>query len=225
MDNLPTNKSSGDAAQQIGKAVLSAVPIAGGPLAVLFENIFTAPLEKRKEQLAGVINELQTRVEDLTPEKLSENEAFITVTLQASQIALRNHQSEKLNALRAAILHSALPNAPEENLQQIFLRLIDQLTPWHLGILAMLHDPVHWMLKNEISNPNWGMGGVSTVIEHCFPQLKGQRELYDHIVRELQAESLIMQGNFLHVTMSRTGMIDSRTTKIAATFLHFITDD
>lgn len=228
MEKPPDKKEKGDVAHEVGKAVISAIPAAGGPLSVLFENIFTAPLEKRKqawlEELADVITKLQERVDGLTPEKLSKDEAFITISLQASQIAIRNHQKEKIDALRAAVLNSALPNAPDEDQELIFLRLIDQLTPWHLRILSNLHNPGQWMEKNQIQNPGWGMGGVSTVLEHCFPDLRGNREFYDQIVRDLQTEGLVGQGNFLHVTMTGNGMLESRTSGMGKMFLSFITE-
>jgi len=146
MEKPPNKKSAGDIAREVGKAIISAVPTAGGPLQVAFENIFASPIEKRKqawlEELAAVVTEVQERVKDLTPEKLAANEAFVTVAMQASQVALRNHQKSKLDALRNAVLNSALPNPPQEDEQMIFLRLIDQLTPWHLRVLALLDNPV-----------------------------------------------------------------------------------
>lgn len=227
MDKPPTKKSAGDIAREIGRAVMSVIPAAGGPLQVAFENIFSAPIEKRKEawleQLASVVEEVQERVADITPEKLAANEAFVTVAMQASQVAIRNHQKAKLEALRNAVLNSALPNPPQEDDQMIFLRLIDQLTPWHLRVLALLDNPVGWMERNGIQNPDWGIGGPSTVLEHCLPDLRGQRETYDQIVRDLQTEGLLGQGQYLHVTMTGSGMVASRTTERGKRFIKFIT--
>lgn len=228
MDKPPNKKTTGDVAREIGKAIISAVPAAGGPLQVLFENIYTAPLEKRKqawlEMLAEAVSSLQEKVEGLTPEKLAQNEVFITVSLQASQIAIRNHQKEKLQALRNAVMNSALPNPPEEDQQIIFLRFIDQLTPWHLRVLALLDGPEKWMQSHGIANPGWGMGGVSTVLEHCFPELRGKRDLYDQLVRDLQTEGLVGQGQFLHVTMTGNGMMQSKTSEMGKRFLRFISN-
>ena len=71
------------------------IPVAGGPIQVLFENIFAAPLERRKqewlEQMAEAIEDLQQRVADITPESLADNEVFITVALGALPMAIRNH--------------------------------------------------------------------------------------------------------------------------------------
>lgn len=227
MDNLPTKKSAGDVAREVGRAVVSLIPAAGGPLQVVFENFFSSPIERRKEawlqQLAEVVKEVEGRVAELTPEKLVQNEAFVTVTMQASQIALRNHQQAKLEALRNAVLNAALPNPPEEDEQMIFLRLIDQLTPWHLKVLSVLDEPVQWMARHSVANLGWGTGGPSAVLEHCLPELRGQRETYDQIARDLQAEGLLGQGQFLHVTMTGGGMVGSRTTDRGKRFIRFIT--
>ena len=144
------------------------------------------------------------------------------MAMQASQIALRNHQQAKLEALRNAVLNSALPNSPQEDEQMIFLRLIDQLTPWHLRVLSVLDDPGRWMQCHSVTNPGWRMGGTSTVLEHCLPDLRGQRDTYDQIVRDLQSEGLLGQGQFLHVMMTGGGMVGSRTTDRGRRFIRFI---
>jgi hypothetical protein len=227
MNDLPTEKSGGDIAREVARAVVSLVPAVGGPLQVLFENFFTSPIERRKEawlqQLAGVLKEVESRLADLTPEKLAQNETFVTVAMQASQIALRNHQHAKLDALRNAVLNAALPNAPLEDEQMIFLRLIDQLSPWHLRVLSVLDEPVRWMERHGVANPGWGIGGTSAVLEHCLPDLRGQRDTYDPIVRDLQSEGVLDQGQFLHVTMTGDDRVASRTTERGKRFIRFIT--
>ena len=225
MEKPPKSKRAGDIAREVGRAIVSAIP--AGPIQVVFENVFSAPIEKRKqawlEELADVVTELQQRVEGLTPENLAANEVFVTVAMQASQVAIRNHQNEKLEALRNAVMNSGLPNPPEEDEQLIFVRLIDQLTPWHLRLLALLNSPVQWMEQNGVAYPGWGMGGVSTVIEHCLPDLRGKRDTYEQLVRDLQGDSLVGQGQYLHVTMTGHGMIESRTTDRGKRFIKFIT--
>jgi hypothetical protein len=99
MDDLPTKKNSADVAREVGRAVVSLVPAAGGPLQVVFENFFASPLERRKEawlqRLADAVKEVEARVTELTPEKLAKNEAFVTVAMHASQIALRKSPGSK----------------------------------------------------------------------------------------------------------------------------------
>lgn len=226
MKRPPNEKTIGDAAHEISKAVISVVPVASGPLVALFENIFTAPLNKRKQQwfeeLADVITEIQEKLDGVTLEWLSRNEMFITAALQASQIAIRNHKQEKIEALRNALFNSVQPTAPSEDKQLMFFKLIDDLTPWHLRLLGLLNDPARWMEKNAVKNPGWGMGGVSTVIEYCLPDLRGARDFYDQLVRDLQTGGLVHQGSFLHVTMTGGGMLASHTSEMGKEFISFI---
>lgn len=228
MKKPPEQKSVTDAAYELGRAVASVVPVVGGPLQVLFESIFTAPLERRKAEwlrhVTEVIEEIERRVEGLEAADLGRNEAFITTTMQASQIALRNHQWEKLDALRNAVLNAGLPNAPSDDEQAMFVRLIDQLTPWHLRLLVFLDNPATWMTANGSDDPGWSAGAVATVIEHCFPDLRGKRDLYDQLVQDLQVAGLVAQGSYMHGMMTSQGMMASRTTSIGKRFLAFITD-
>ncbi len=228
MEN-PPEKSTGDTVHAVVKSIASAVPTAGGPLSVMLETIFAPPIERRREkwfkQLAEVVSELEQRVANLSAETLSQNEVFVTVALHATQIALRNHQDEKLQALRGAVLHAGLPNGPDEQLQLMFLQFVDELSPAHLTLLALFDGPVGWMERNNVQNPGWGMGGPSTVVEHCFPSLRGRREVYEQLVRDLQARGLIHQGQFLNVTMTGNGMVEARTTQLGKAFIAYVSEN
>lgn len=226
MDDLPVNRGKLDVARDTVRAAISVVPVVGGPLQVAFEALFASPIEKRKEEwlqkLADVVVELGERIGELTPERLAQDDVFVTVVMQSSQIALRNHQVEKLEALRNAVLNSVLSTI-EEDEKFVFLRLIDQLTPVHLRTLKFLDDPGAWMQCHGMQNPGWSAGGVSTVLEHCFPQLRGRRDVYDQIVSDLQTDGLVGSGSFLHMTMTAEGMFGSRTSTRGKAFLAFIT--
>ena len=96
MDKPPSDSEQGDMAYNVAKAVVASVSMAGGALSKLYDIMLKPPLERRKqawlEILAGVVSELEGKVADLTPQKLSKDEAFITMALHASQIELRTHQ-------------------------------------------------------------------------------------------------------------------------------------
>jgi hypothetical protein len=226
MDSLPTTRGKLDVARDAARAAISVVPMVGGPLQVAFEALFASPIEKRKEEwlkkLAEVVVELGERVAELTPERLAQDDVFVTVVMQTSQIALRNHQVEKLDALRNAVLNSVLSTIEEDEMF-IFLRLIEQLTPVHLRTLKFLDDPEAWMRQHGTHHPGWSMGAVSTVLEHCFPHLTGRRDVYDQIVNDLQTDGLVGSGSFLHTTMTADGMLGSRTSTRGKAFLAFIT--
>jgi hypothetical protein len=134
----PTGRTVGDVVHIATKAGLSAIPIVGGPAAEIFAAIVQPPLERRRNEW---IRDLGDRIEQLEKEgrihaeELQHNEPFVDTALQATTIALRNHQGEKREALRNAVLNAALPGAPAADLQHFFLGLVDQFTTWHLRIL------------------------------------------------------------------------------------------
>jgi hypothetical protein len=124
----PPKPTSEDTAHMVTKVLMS--PIQGLP--DLFEHVFTPPFQKRLlawRECVGEAFEL---------ENLQSNEKFVTIILQATRIAIQNHQKEKLNALRNAIVSSVYHQDISEDLQLIYIRFIDELTPSHLLLLKFL---------------------------------------------------------------------------------------
>lgn len=216
----------GDAVHAATRAILSAAPVAGGGLVELFSAVFRPPMARRFEAwIASVVNrlnELQERVDGFTIEALSENDTFVSTVMHATQTAVRNHQRDKLEALRNAVLNAALPNPPEEDLQLRFVRFIDELGPWHLRILKFFDDPLEWGKKHNIEYPKWRSATASGALEHAFSELQGRRDLYDQIVKDLDSPGL-MRGGRLHTTMTARGIFEPRTTSMGKQFLAFIT--
>lgn len=219
-------KILGDVAHTIARAGLSAIPVVGRSASVLFSELITPPLVRRRDKWIESIGEglkkLEETVEDFNIEELKDNEMFITTVMHATQVAIRNHQKERLEALRAAVLNSTSPNAPEEDLQLMFLNWIDELTPWHLRILKFFEEPKAWPQKHGITLPNRPMGAPAHALEDAFPELRGQRDFYDQIIKDLYSKGLTHIES-LHVTMTGQGMYASRTTEIGKQFIEFIT--
>jgi hypothetical protein len=209
------------------KAAIGSVPGIGSAAAEVFSSIITPPLSKRKdewiESIVEGLKNLKDQVDDFSIENLKDDEVFITTVSYATQIAIRNHQAEKLNALKNAILNTALRNAPDDDLQLIFLNYIDTSTEWHLRILAFLDSPQGWFEENGRQPPNIHMGAKSSVLENAFEELRGKRTFYDLIVEDLNVKQLI-GTNSLHTMMSGGGIMQSVTTGIGAQFLAFISD-
>ena len=114
------------------------------PAAEIFPLVFASPIEKRRdeflEDVVWVIRETAARVDDLQPEKLARDEAFISATMQAVRIAISTHQREKLEYLRNALLNTALNDSPDEDKQSLFWNLIETLSATHLLLLRYFTD-------------------------------------------------------------------------------------
>jgi hypothetical protein len=220
----PPQKSGGDVVYALVKAAASALPAVGGPAAELFNLIVAPPLEGRRErwfhEIATAVDEIRARVAELTPEKLSENETFVTTLLHATQIASRNHQEEKIRALHNAIVNSALPGAPNETLQAMFLRYVDELTPWHLRILAFFENPAAHLQPPATPYAIAAGSSPASALEQAIPELRGERAFYDQIVFELESRGL-MSGN-IHTMTTGPGALSSRTKPFGSEFIRFI---
>jgi hypothetical protein len=201
----PPKQSIGDVGHTAAKAVLSMIPVVGGPAAELFSALIMPPLVKRRDEwiqsIAQGLQELQEQVTGFTIDSLQGNEAFVTATMHATQVAIRNHHAEKREALRNAVLNVASGNAPDDDIQLIFLDLVDTLTPWHLRFLHFFHDPSSYIASR---GPNKAGGGIShtaimQIVESTFPELQTQRPFAEQIVKHLYDRGLItIDSHSLH---------------------------
>jgi hypothetical protein len=120
---------------------MSAIPFVGGPAAEFFDYFVRSPIAKRQYEfvlkLAVGLDRLQKNQIDI--ETLPNNQKFVTIVSQAMVISLRNHQTEKLEALQNAILNSATSDDSDIDLELMFLNYIDTFTPSHLEVLDYLN--------------------------------------------------------------------------------------
>lgn len=221
----PSSEPIEETAHFFARAALAAIPF-GGTCVEIFNAIIEPPMARRKTawmiQVTDALNQLFEKG-ILTEQDLQTNERFFTTLVHASSVAIRNHEQAKLEALRNAVLNSALPDAPDDTLQQIFLNVIDSCTSWHIALLKLFQDPVRWAREHNHQFPNWSAGGLDSVIENAFPALRGQKELYRIVWQELFRNGLI-NSDSLGTTMTAAGMLSMRTTPIGNKFLAFISE-
>lgn len=221
----PTDKNATDYIHAAVKAAASAVPFAGGPLAVLFDSVFSAPLEKRKEawleQMGFAISELCAKLDGMTPEKLSENEAFISTCLHASQIALRSHQQEKIIALRAAIMNSVLLVTLDEAKMGMFIRLVDDFSPLHLKILDMYGNAESHVafLQKRNARVLTHYPNLASVWDEIYQDIPSQDPLVKLAEQDIRTRGL-SYAESLHTAVQH----GSKLNPLGKEFLKFITD-
>ena len=214
----PPKSRFSDIAHASARALLGSIPDYGAAAAELFNQVVTPPLEKRRNEwfssLAEALADLQQRVDGFRIENLVGNEAFVSVVLQATQCALRAHQHEKREALRNAVLNTALPSAPEDNLVFLFLSLVDAITPWHLQLLALF----------STGEGLWTGGDGPGCIGEAIPGLSGRPEIRDVVIRDLETRGLIYAtGPDGNIDTSSQHPFRAGITDLGSQFLKFIT--
>ena len=135
----PPTSTSGDTAHLVASSILSLIP--GAP--ELFQKLISPPLEKRQyawmQKVADTLERIETNA-GITLEGLADNEAFASVVLQATYVAIRNHHEEKRRALANCIYNAGTFPNTETDLQLSFVRYIDELSPSHIVLLQEINN-------------------------------------------------------------------------------------
>jgi hypothetical protein len=186
-------------------------------------------LHKRREQwftaLAEAVEELRERFEGLNPDALADNDAFLDAVVTAARIVDRTSQEEKLDMLRNAVLNSALPTAPEEDVQRLYFTLIDDLTATHMHLLTLLSDPPGWFENRpDLERPQFGnISNRTALIKAALP---GLTEKHPRIIERFYAaltDGGLVNGQ-LGGMMTAQGAWQPVTTVFASGFLAFLRD-
>ena len=234
---IPPKREKADTIDSVIETVISAIPHLGGPATRLFNLVITPPLERRLNEWRNTVTErirqLEKKVEGFKVEDLGKNPMFITAVMQATQIALRNHQKEKLEALQNAVVNTARGSALQEDLQLLFLNLVDSFTTSHLRILKFLDDPrlpaVEERAVFQTKSPD--ETSLGNLLEIALPELKGESSVYNPIVQDLFNRGLLkIDSSSLLIALGPAWgeerwtqtMFRSRTTDLGKNFLRYI---
>ncbi|MFR3216427.1 MAG: hypothetical protein ACLTWE_08045 [Dysgonomonas mossii] len=224
MEEDISKTTKGDIAHSAIKAGLGSLPVIGSAASELFGLLITPPLEKRRinwmNDVAEKIKELESKGE-INYEELQNNELFLDVVLQATSLALKTSEKEKIQAFKNVILNSALGELTDETKIKIFLNQIDNFTTWHIKILHFIDDPQEWFTNAGIRPKEYMAGSLHSVIIDAFPELSNQDALLDIIWNDLSTAGFHRTGS-LKTMMSSSGLYVSRTTDLGKEFLSFI---
>lgn len=142
----PPYRSPGRAvAEATIKGIAGAAPAVGPALQEFLGLVLGARHQERMQtwltELADAVTVLQQEGKARNWEDLLDDDTFIDVVLTATRAASATSRQEKLRALRTAVMTSAGPSAPGEDLERRFIDIVDRATPDHLSLLLALHDP------------------------------------------------------------------------------------
>lgn len=185
-----------DAAYHALKMILGAAgqlagAVAGSPASVpaaeFMSALFDTPVNRRRdrwvEMIALRIVELEGKVDGFKIEDLPNNERFVSALLEASNMAVRTHFKEKLEALANAVMRTAVTNS-EDDVQMMFLHLVDRVTPSHLVVLSYFENPHRWMEARDTPTIHIE-GGWIVNFDEAFTDFKGNRLAFYWTIQDL----------------------------------------
>jgi hypothetical protein len=200
----PSEKPATEAGHAIVRAALSTVPVVGGALVEAFCALLEPPMQRRRTawmiQVSEAINDLLARGE-VSADDLQHNDVFLTTVASATQIALRNHQQEKIEFLKAAVINSAVGPTVDESLQQFLLGLIDSLTVYHSKVLILFDDPVLRCGERNIAVAHLATGPNYTrytILALAFPELAEDSFFCNQIWNDLTQRGLLRPDRTLN---------------------------
>ncbi|KQS65041.1 hypothetical protein ASG32_31010 [Methylobacterium sp. Leaf361] len=129
----------------LGAAASFVMPLTGPVVQALLKKCVQAPLEVRRAAWFNMVGEglreLQDRFEGFDPDRLAENEEFVSVVAAMTRIAMATHRAEKLEALRNIVLNAAIGLTVDDVSQGTFIALVDRFSVLHLRVMQVLDDP------------------------------------------------------------------------------------
>lgn len=225
---IPPKREKPDIVDSVMETAISAIPVLESPALHLFNLVVTPPLERRlnewRNTVAERIQQLEGKLESFKVEDLGRNPMFITAVMQATQIALRNHQKEKLEALQNAVVNSAREIDLEDDLQLLFLNLVDSLTLLHLKLLRFLDEPAKYVDAHTINT--FVSGSVIHILHKAFPELAERSDLYLPVIQDLFNRGLLVHDKTgLSAVMMGPSVLSSHTSSLGKKFLKYISSE
>jgi hypothetical protein len=181
------------------------------------------PLRKRQiefyNRLAEGIKELQGKLENLEPDRLVENEDFISAVIETTPLAVKTHRERKKQAFANTVFNVAAGITLDEAVRGRFLSTLDQYSVGHMDMLRLLQDPMSRPSVQKAYKSFYAGSPMSLYKEEIAAMEIGS-DAVDFIVSDLQSSGFI-QGS-LNVMMSQAGAGQKMTTSLGDAFLHFI---
>lgn len=233
----PVLEPTAEKIHRIVRAALSTVPVAGGVLVELMNTLIHSPMEKRFNlwaiQVSDAINDIIHEAPEKTKliEEIIQNERFNDALILATTIAIKTHKKEKHIFLKNGLINAALQTLKEEDKEDIFFRMIDEFSEWHISLLLFYANPHRFLTPEEINiNNDVRETRMYGYIIKAFPSLANDINLIELIWGDLKGKRLIMSESPTEVLATpqdkKKGLvIGGMTTSIADEFITFISNN
>lgn len=224
MTDDPFNNRTEDFLNKAMKAGVGSLPVIGSALAEFFNFVVVDPAQERRDDFLRETMErlvaLQNSHDELSAEALRNNEAFQATMLQAARLATSTASAEKRELLQNAVLNSAIGTI-DENVRQIFLEMIESMTPMHVVLLKFLSNP-RASPEAVTSAKSLMMGSMEHVIAAALPRVTEDKELFRRLVGDLYRFGLTTRDSFGGTQSGGDSLLNSATTQIGRGLLNFI---
>mgnify|MGYP003619696663 FL=1 len=110
-NNYPIEIEIDDTLTDSFKVIASAVPFFGAPVIELMNMLVIPKLQQRRDSWLQELGERVKKLEEegkINYEKLQKDDVFIDIAMKVTEVAIKTHQKEKLDALRNELINTSL---------------------------------------------------------------------------------------------------------------------
>ena len=180
-----------DTALTVARSIIGVAPL-GGSLLELLSPFLGPPVERRREEwakdLGDVVESIGKQVEEL-----GSDDVFVSSVIRTSRIAIATHRANKRQFLKNMLIKIGSGCAPDEDMLEVYFRIIEDLTPSHIILLDFLS-----MSSSRIAKLCGGTFPVGmkyqVVLDRVLPELSKKGELVQQILQDLARDRLIAPG-------------------------------
>lgn len=202
-----------DTLEIAGKTALSCIPIGGALVTAIYDVVKENVLQKRQAKWKDMVEKRLAKIES-TLEDIGENEAFATMLIKTTELAMKTAKEEKLEYLVNALVYSVDHSIDEDKLI-IFMSYVEKYSVAHIKILNFFNDPEKF---GNASISGCVMGSPAQPLCRVYPEVA---TLKDKCINDLYNDGLMTTQN-INVTMTSQGMFAKRTTGLGDEFLKFL---
>ncbi|WP_043352513.1 hypothetical protein [Methylobacterium sp. B1] len=203
-------------------AAASLVPGASYGVQQLVRQFIGEPLERRREgwftSLGIGVRELQDRLDGFDPATLGQNEEFIDTVAETTRVAMATHRAEKLEALRNAVLNTAIGLTVEEAQRGTFIALLERFSTLHLRLMQVLSNPLEMPEILAIGGSK-AMMPVTDALVAAFRE-RADRAVVGTVLTDLQSAHLLRDLNT--AAISPDPLTSRCLTPLGESFVRFI---
>ena len=222
----PSRSESRQVAGKTAEAAVAAIPVVGGPLAVVVATLFGFSYDRRltawREEVFDRIRALEKQ--GVSVEDLANDDAFLDALAQATRTAEAQSSEEKRRYLADALFNIGAGTPVTADKQAVYLRYLEELTISHMQMLAFLTDPPGFLAERDVPWPNISAGGLGNIVQAGLPELYADKPLLDTVLGDLQRFGLADSPG-LSAVMTGSGLRAPRGTDKGREFMRFITRD
>lgn len=220
----PVEDQPVETAIEVVGAALSAVPVAGGPLAEIAGAIIRRRQNRRLNRFLIDLAEDLQRLSDRVNQEFLRTDEFQDLAEDIITKAAETRQQAKLDAFRAIFLNAVLAQRPNYDEAAEITALVDGLQERHIILLHILADPLR--ADRELGRPVGDGGGSMTSINQILRRLlpawdddQIDRTWADFFERKIHTTP----GTRTMITDSGIHQLENRPTPFARKVVRYIT--